>query len=413
MEIFLKKIRPYTLIIALLSAIVLGSLVGYLLGEKAVSLKPLGDIFLNLIFSIVIPLIFFSVASSIAAMSNLKRILQVISRMLITFLFTSIIAAIVMLIGIKFFLPPQNIAINFNLPTQVENISLGERLVSIFTVPDFINLFSKTNLLALIIFSILMGVATAAVGEKGKPFAKFLHSGAAISMKMVSYVMLYAPIGFFAYFAVLIGEFGPKLLTNYAQVSLLFYPLALFYLLIGISFYAFLAGGKSAVISFWSHAPLPIITSLATCSSAATLPINLHATTKMGVPEEIAETVVVLGATLHKDGSVMAGMLKIAFLFSIFHLDFSGASILIGAIFISLLVGTVIGTMPSGGMVVEVLILSLYGFPPQALFIIAAITILIDPAATMLNVTGDSVCSMLTARLVEGRNWMARKLPSQ
>ena len=127
---------------------------------------------------------------------------------------------------------------------------------------------------------------------------------------------------------------------------------------------------------------------------------------KMRVPPEIFETVVPLGGIIHKDGSVLGGMVKIAFLFGVFHLSFSSPAILLQAIFVSVLVGTVMGAIPSGGMIGEMLILSVYGFPPQMLIIIAAISIIIDPPATMLNVTGNTVCSMLVARLEKGKNWL-------
>ena len=108
-----------------------------------------------------------------------------------------------------------------------------------------------------------------------------------------------------------------------------------------------------------------------------------------------------LFAIIHKEGSVIGGMVKIAFLFGMYHLDFSGAGVLFTALGVSMLVGTVMGAIPSGGMLGELLILSIYGFPPTALLTIAAISIIIDPMATMLNVTGNSVSSMMIARLVE------------
>jgi Na+/H+-dicarboxylate symporter len=227
-------------------------------------------------------------------------------------------------------------------------------------------------------------------------------------MKAVSFVMYYAPIGFFAYFAVLVAELGPQLLQTYFYATLVYYIAALIYFVVAFSFYAWLAGGKSAVKIFWKNVPLPVMTSLATCSSAASIPANLQATKDMRVPSNIYETVVPLGAILHKDGSVLGGIVKVAFLFGIFHMSFSGAFVLFVALMIGILVGTVMGAIPSGGMIAEVLILSLYGFPPQALIMIAAITLLIDAPATLLNVNGDSVSSMLVARLVEGKNWLLK-----
>ncbi|HDV5728585.1 TPA: cation:dicarboxylase symporter family transporter, partial [Legionella pneumophila] len=167
--------------------------------------------------------------------------------------------------------------------------------------------------------------------------------------------------------------------------------------------------GKShGVRLFWGNIFLPAATSIATCSSAASIPANLMATKSMRIPAEIYETSIPLGSIIHKDGSVMGGVFKIAFLFGIFHLPFASLPVLMMALGVSLLVGTVMGAIPSGGMLGELLILSVYGFPPSVLIAVAAISIIIDPIATMVNVTSNSVCSMMIARLVEGKNWFLR-----
>lgn len=402
-----SKFRSYAFLIILLSAITLGSLTGYLMGPKASQLKPLGDIFLNLMFTMVIPLIFFSVTSAIANMGSVKRVGKVIGTMLGVFLFADIVAAIFMIVVVMLFPPAQGIS--FTLPASFvapQSIDVGDQIVGIFTVPDFLHLFSRDHILALIFFAVLMGLAIASLEEKGKKMVELLQTATTVSMKALSYVMYYAPIGFFAYFAVLVAELGPKLLQTYLDAVLIYSIAAVIYFIFAFTFYAWLAGGKLAVKRYWKNVPLPVMTALATCSSAASIPANLQATKDMGVPDKIYELVVPLGAVLHKDGSVLGGIVKIAFLFGIFHLNFSGAFVLLTALMIGILVGTVMGAIPSGGMVAEVLILSLYGFPPQALILIAAITFLIDAPATLLNVNGNSVCSMLVARLVEGKKWL-------
>jgi len=396
-----SKTHSYLFLTILFCAILFGSITGFFLGDHASRLKPLGDIFLNLIFTVVIPLVFFSIASAIASTQVLHRIWKILSNMFVTFIVTSIIAAVFMIIVVKLFPPAQGVFLTLNMPITQQNISVGEQITHIFTVDNFYKLFSRENILALIFFAVLVGLATASLGEKAKSFQMFLIAGAEVSVKTVSYVMYYAPVGFFAYFAVLVGQLGPKLLETYFRAAIIYYVAALIYFFIALSFYAYCADRKYGIKTFWKNSPLPIMTSLATCSSAASIPANLAATKQMKVPTEIYEIVVPLGAILHKDGSVLGGIVKIAFLFGIFHLSFSGIHVLGMALLISLLVGTVMGAIPSGGMVAEVLILSLYGFPPQALIIIAAITILIDPPATLLNVMSNAVCCMLTARICD------------
>lgn len=403
-----QRCKVYFFPLILLTAVLTGALTGYLWGPGAMTLKPLGDIFLNLMFTVVIPLVFFSISAVVASMGELKRIWKVISTMLMVFIFTGTVAAIFMLIVVKLFPPAQDVVFHLPVADKPEAISIGDQLTHIFTVSDFPQLFSRQNILALIFFAILIGLSTAAAGEKGQTFAKFLRAGSEISMKAVSFVMYYAPIGFFAYFAVLVVELGPKIIETYMHATWVYYSASVVYFIVAFSAYAYLAGKKPAVRAFWKNVFLPLTTSLATCSSAASIPVNLQATERMGVPKDISETVVPLGAIIHKDGSVLGGIVKIAFLFGVFHLSFSGPMVFLTAILIALLVGTVMGAIPSGGMVAEVLILSLYDLPPQALIMVAAITIIIDPPATALNVNGDSVAGMLVARWVEGKRWLIK-----
>jgi Na+/H+-dicarboxylate symporter len=251
-------------------------------------------------------------------------------------------------------------------------------------------------MLPLIFFSLLVGIAATHV--KSQPFTAFLNAGAMIFMKVISYIMLLAPIGFFAFFAVLVSELGPQIIQQYLRVTWIYYSAAVLYFILFYTLFVYLANGVKGIKSFWGNVFVPMITSLATCSSAASIPANLAATEKMGVPISICETVIPVGAIVHKDGSVLGAIVKIAFLFGIYGMAFSSLGAIMTAIFIAILVGTVMGAIPSGGMLGEMLILSFYGFPPESLLIIAAISIIIDPIATMLNVTGDSVAAILVAR---------------
>lgn len=405
----LNKFKPYYFPALLLLCIITGGLTGHWLGKDAIRLKPFGDIFLNLIFTVIVPLIFFSIASAVARMEKAKQLWKIMSAMLIVFIVTSSIAAIYMIFIVKLFPPAQDIALTLSMPPKVTSINIADQIVNIFTVSDFTKLLSHQNMLALIFFSFLVGLATAACGTQGKAFSDFLQSGTDVFMKIIAFIMYYAPIGFFAYFAALVGELGSTVLKNYFRVTLIYYSAATLYFIVAFSFFAYLSG-KNNIKLFWKNVLIPTLIAFATCSSAASIPANLQATKNMGVPENIYETVIPLGTILHKDGSVLGAIIKIAFLFGIFHMSFSGPAVLFTALLIALLVGTVMGAIPSGGMLGEMVILSLYGFPPQALIIIAAISIIIDPIATMLNVTGNTVSSLLVARIVEGRNWQRQPI---
>jgi Na+/H+-dicarboxylate symporter len=402
----LNKFKAYRFPLILLSSIIIGSIIGLIFGEKASVIRPFGDLFLNLLFMVVVPLVFFSISSAVANMDSMRRFGKIMGSMLSIFIITGIIASLTMLIALFIFPVGAGVTIPMDIPENVEALTLSDQLVNTFTVPDFVNLFSRKNMLALIVFSVLLGVATGLSGEVGKPFARFLESGSEIFMKVIQLIMYYAPIGLGAYFASLIGDFGGALIGDYAQAFILYYPVAFIYFALGFTLYAFIAGGKKGVTRFWKNILAPAATAFGTGSSFATLPINLQAAKNIGIPKDIRETVLPLGATIHMDGSCLSSMLKIAFVFGVFNMEFTGIGTFLTAIGISLLAGVVMSGIPGGGFIGEMVIVTFYGLPIQALPIISAIGVVVDPPATMVNSSGDTVASMLVTRHLEGKKWI-------
>ncbi|MFD5849812.1 dicarboxylate/amino acid:cation symporter [Cytobacillus pseudoceanisediminis] len=413
-----KVLSNYKLTIFLLLSILIGGIAGVVFGPKTAVVKPFGDLFLNLLFMIIVPLVFFSIASSLANMGGMKRLGKIMAGIFTVFFITAVIAAILGFIGISIVDPLKNTDISViksimteaAVDPEAEDVTFLGQLVQAFTVPDFQMLFSKNNMLQLIVFSILFGLATAMSGEKGKPIANLLSSGSAVMMKIVGFVMYYAPIGLGCYFATIIGELGPQILGGYVRVFVLYLVLTLIYFFGFFTLYAFAAGGKDGVKVFWKNAITPSVSAIATCSSAACIPINLAAVRKMGVPQDIAETMIPLGANTHKDGSVLGGVFKIVFLFSLFGKDMSSMTSILTILAVSFLVGAVMGAIPGGGMIGEMLILSVFGFPPEVLPIIAVISTIIDAPATLLNSAGNTVSAMMVSRFVEGKNWLKESL---
>ncbi len=339
-------------------------------------------------------------------MSNVRRLGKILSAMLFVFILTGIAASAIMAIAVQFYPPAQGIKLDLNITAGLEQFKTSEQIVNAFAVPDFLDILSKKNMLALIIFSILIGLATSSVGEKGKAFATFLASANEVMMKVIHYIMFYAPIGLCAYFAYFIGVYGPELLGSYIRAMTLYYPITILYFFLAFSLYTYIAAGGIGMRTFWKNIIPPSITALATASSVATIPSNLEAANKTGIPKDISEVVIPIGATIHMEGSCLAAVLKIAFLFGLFHMDFSGAQTILTAIGIAILCGTVVSGIPGGGVIGEILIISLYGFPPEVFPIITMIGTLVDPPATMVNAIGDNVSSMMVARILGGKYWM-------
>ena len=399
--------EAYRFPIILLAAIVLGSIIGIVMGADAAVFKPLGDIFLNLMFTVVVPLVFITISSAVANMANMRRLGSILKNLLLVFVVTGIISAIIMIFFVTVIPPAQGVNLNVNAEEPIEKISLANQAVKAITVSDFPELLSRRNMLPLIVFSVLFGFCVTALGEKGKKVAEALDILSNVMMKMVSFIMYYAPIGLAAYFAALVGEFGPELLKDYARAMAIYYPVTIAYFFIAFFVYAYYSGGMPAVKRFFKNIVSPAFTSLATQSSIATLPVNLESARKMGVPKDIREIVLPMGATMHMDGSCLSAILKISFLFGLYGKEFTGIGTFATAILISVMSGVVMSGVPGGGLIGEMLIVNLYGFPPEAFPIIATIGFLVDPPATMVNACGDSVAAMMVTRLVEGKEWLA------
>lgn len=397
----------YRFSIILLGSIILGSILGGVMKDKASLFKPFGDLFINAMFTIVVPLVFVTISSSVAGMSNMKRLGNILKSLLLVFFSTGFVASIIIIIIVLIYPPAQGISLNLPPAEALKPFQTGDQIVAALTVTDFPQLISRSNMLPLIIFSIVFGLCVNMIGEKGRVIANGLDALAAVFLKMINLLMYYAPIGLGAYFAALVGQYGHELLGSYARAMLIYYPLCFAYLFIAFPAYAYISAGMDGLKSL-KYVVSPAITAVATQSSIATLPVNLEACENIGVPKDIREIVLPIGATAHMDGTCFSTILKISFLFGIFDIPFTGIGTFVSAVLIALVGGVVMSGVPGGGLIGEMFIVSIYGFPPEAFPIIATIGYLVDPPATMINASGDTIASMLVARLVEGKDWILK-----
>ena len=408
-----KFLKNYKNSLILLGSIALGIILGLIFKEDILILKPFGQIFVNLCFTIIVPLVFFTISSAIANIVDFKRLGKLLRTILVTFVVTGIVASLLMVIFMLLINPVGNSTITLEGTEVINNLTIGEQIVGVLTVSDFTELLSKSHMMPLIIFSIFLGIAVGALKEKANHIKVLLDQTSKVMMKLVKYIMYYAPIGMCAYFAVLIAETGPQLVGSYAKSFLIYIPVCLIYFFVFYTLYAYIGGGKEGIKRFYRSMFKPLVTALGTQSSLATLPTNLNAAEEIGIPEDIKNITLPVGANMHMEGSSVGSILKIAFLFTIFGRNFSGISTILTAILIAVISGCVICGVPGGGLVGELLIVSLYGFPASAFPIITAIALIIDAPATALNVVGDLPTSMIVARYVEGKDWIKKKVEKE
>lgn len=408
-------LKNYAFTLCLIAGIVVGGICGIIFGDNTDIVKPVGDLFLNLMFVLIVPLVFFSVSSAICNMKQDNMVGKVIRSIVLVFIGTAIFSALIAYVVTLVYNPLEGIdkvqiLIGLSDKVDVKKVSTTDLLVNTFTVSDFPLLFTKSNLLPLIIFSVFFGLATAFSGNKGQMVADLLNSVTQVILKMINIIMYAAPIGLGCYFAYTVGQLGGQLLNGYMHAFILYMILTIISFFILNSIYTFLAGGKNGFIIFWKNILTPSLTAIATSSSAACIPVNIEASKRMGIPAHIAETVIPLGTNMHKDGSIIGGVIKITFLFTIFGQDMTSSTSIFMIIGVALLVGAVIGAIPSGGMTGELLICSVFGFSPELVGTLMVITTIIDVPATLLNSTGNIISSMLVTRLTEGKNWLKRAI---
>ena len=416
-----KFLKNYAFIIFMLIGIVAGCVVGAIfpvvkdaegavVSAGATVLEPLGTLFINMMFCIVVPMVFCSIASAIANMDNAKRAGKLMGATLGTFCVTAAIAALIMYVVCRLIplVPESYQAISGDVD---EPMTLGQMVVGFFTKPDFNELLSRRAILPLIVFAVLFGFGTQMAGGKETIVAKFLASATDALMNMVKLVSYYAPIGFFGFFASLVATYGPQLISDYSKTLGIYYALSFLYMFTMFPVYARFGGGKGAVKVMFQNLFKPAAVSFGTCSSVATIPTNMDAADNTGISKEVSNVVLPMGATMHMDGSAMSAIIKVAFLFGVFGKDF-GTWEAILAIVVAVFSSVAMSGIPGGGGTGELVLCTVF-FPDQlaiAYPIALALGNLVDPPATMVNAAGDYVVSYIVSRFVDGKDWLQKKL---
>ena len=216
-------LKSYRFPIILLGAIALGCVIGAVMGERALILKPLGDLFINAMFMVVVPLVFSTICSAVASMSSMERLGKVMKSLVLVFTVTGAIAALLMLVTVTLFPPAEGVHIEMQAAGEIQALSTPDQIVKAVTTDDFVKLLSRNAMLPLILFTIFFGFCLQSLGERGRAVGRGIGVFADAMLKMVQYLMYYAPIGLMAYFATLVGDYGPKLLGAYFRAIVIYH----------------------------------------------------------------------------------------------------------------------------------------------------------------------------------------------
>ena len=280
-------VKNYIFLGIMLGAMIIGALVGWLAPGVAPVVKPLGTVFINMMFCVVVPLVFVSIAGSIANMKSMKRAGKIMGTTVATFVITGAIAAVIMFALMKIF-PPVLVPWN-DIPSEQmgEYASISDMIVNFFTASDFVGLLTRKAMLPLIVFSVLFGFATNMAGGSETLVAKWLSSMTDVMMKFIKIITYYAPVAFFAIFAGLVADYGPQIAGSYGRAMAVDYPLCFIYIFTAFPLFAWFGGGKHGVKTMFKHITKPAVVSLGTCSSVATIPTNLEEAENTGVSKDV------------------------------------------------------------------------------------------------------------------------------
>lgn len=381
-------------------ALLLGIVAGLAWGPEAEQIKWIGDLFIRAIKMLIVPLIFFSLVSGIAALGDLRKLGNVGGKALILFVTTAIISISLGLTMGTIFQP--GIGLDITLPAGVAipepaTTSPTEMILSLIPENPVMTM-AQGQILPLIIFAMLFGIALLMAGDEAAPLVRAVDAGSAVMQKMTMLVMELTPFGVFALMAWVAGTFGFEALLPLAQMVALNY--AGCFIIILIVYPVILKTiAKLPVIDFYRGIVDAQAVAFSTASSNAALPVTLRCVQRnLGVSKSVASFTVALGATINMNGTAMYLGLVALFGAQLFGIELTWASYFLIAITATL--GSVgAAGIPGSGLVMMSLVLSSIGVPLETIAFVAGINHIMDMMRTMTNVTGDATVAVAVGRM--------------
>ena len=376
-----------------------GILFGYLLPEYGNMLKPLGDVFIRMIKMIVVPLIFSSLIMGIAGTGDFKKLGRLGAKSIIWFEVATTFALVVGLVVVNVLQPGVGVEISNGAAgagAEAAKKTIDHLDMLIKLVPtNIVDAMARQDMLQIITFSVFFGVATAAVGTKGRPVIDLAVSAAEIMFKFTHYVMMLAPIGIFGSIAYTVGTYGLGMLLPLAKLILSLY----FALIVFLAFVLLCASIVVRVNFFHLLRALkePLILAFSTAASEAALPIAMEKLEKFGVPKHIVTFVLPLGYTFNLDVSTLYSALAVVFISQVYGIPFPIETQIL--MLITLMLSTKgIAAVPGASLIVIAGTAAAFGLPVEGIAIILGVDRVLDMARTVCNVCGNCVAAVVVAR---------------
>ncbi|MFN4046123.1 MAG: dicarboxylate/amino acid:cation symporter [Acidilobaceae archaeon] len=391
--------RAYYIVAAMIIALILGGLVGYIGGKQVQDLRILGDIFLRILRTIIPLLIFFTIGYAVAGFADLRRLGRLLVLMLVIFIITSVLAASWGILAGLLFKPGDGIGLKPPPDYSPPKPATWRDIVLSFFSLDFYELLTVGGALKLIVFTLIFGLAVALLGDAGAPIRSFLEAGSKVFIKIVSIIMYYAPIAVFGYSAWLIGVYGPEIIKGYVKLVAASYTFTLFHFIVVYGLLVWLGGLNP--LKYYREQLEPFLVAFTTRSSAATLPVNMRAAERMGVSRDVYSLTLPIGATINMDGTALYQALSAVFIAQLFGIALGLDKLLL--LVLAALIGSIAtAAIPGGGLIMLAFVLATIGLPLEGIAIILAIDPILDAIRTAINVSGDNAFSVFVTKIIYG-----------
>lgn len=389
-------------------AMVLGIVVGSILGDGVVInevLRPLGTMFINLIKMLVVPLVFCSLVMGMVSMEgDFARMGRVGTRTFVLYIITTALAVMIGLFFATLMSPGEGLK-GVDIPeVQGATEDSSQSILAMFMqtivalVPDNpVGAFATANVLQIIVFAVLFGVAINLAGEKARIVRNFFEGAAEVMFKLTALVMHVAPIGVFALMSWVAGTYGLKVLKPLLMVIITAYVATAFHALfvIGSMVKVF---GKLSPLRFFKAVSEPFSFAFVSTSSSGTLPLSLAAVNNnLGVSPRISNFVLPLGATINMDGTAIYQGVCAIFIAQAYGIDLT-LSHYVTIVFTATLASIGTAGIPGAGLIMLSMVLASVGLPLEGLAIVAGIDRILDMARTSVNILGDCMCAVVVAR---------------
>ncbi|WP_110649389.1 dicarboxylate/amino acid:cation symporter [Salinicola peritrichatus] len=381
----------------IIAGLLLGVLAGALMGEDATLFKPLGDLFINGIKMLIVPLVFSTLVVGITGMRDPQKMGRVGVRTIALYLITTAFAIVIGLVAATIFQPGAGIDASMDAPQQAsEAPSLVEIIVGL--VPSNpLQAMIEGNILQIIVFAIGLGISLMLIGEKGEPVVRVFESFAEAMYKLTAIVMAFAPFGVFGLIANVSGQYGLDVLWPLAKVIGVVYLACIVHVLVVYSGLLSLIGRLNP-LRYLQGSLDALVVAFSSASSSGTLPVSIRCAQKnLGVSEGVSSFVLPVGATINMDGTAIYQGVAALFVAQLVGVDLSltdyGMIVLTGTL-------ASIGTagVPGAGLIMLSIVLAQIGLPLEAIGVVAGIDRILDMARTSVNVAGDLMVTTLVGK---------------